>query len=118
MNAVLTPTPTPVDQLEGGFEGGVEIPGKIEAEKFDYGGPGVAYSDVDSGNNGGVSVHGVSPNTQLTSLLTVVFRTVDGALAYALETSSLSGKLHLLVYAILPSHRYQYERNISGSQRG
>ncbi|CAM9234020.1 unnamed protein product [Sphacelaria rigidula] len=53
MNAVLTPTPTPVDQLEGGFEGGVEIPGKIEAEKFDYGGPGVAYSDVDSGNNGG-----------------------------------------------------------------
>jgi hypothetical protein len=30
------------------------IPGKIEAENFDYGGQGVAYNDLDAGNSGGV----------------------------------------------------------------
>lgn len=30
------------------------MPGVIEAEEFDLGGEGVAYSDVDPGNNGGV----------------------------------------------------------------
>lgn len=37
------------------YEGGAVIPGKIEAEEFDYGGQGVAYSDVDARNRGGVS---------------------------------------------------------------
>ncbi|CAN0439736.1 unnamed protein product, partial [Ectocarpus sp. 13 AM-2016] len=31
------------------------IPGRIEGEEYDYGGEGVAYSDTDAGNNGGVS---------------------------------------------------------------
>lgn len=88
MSAVLAPTPAPVDQPEGGFEGGADIPGTIEAEKFDYGGPGVAYSDVDSVNSGGVSERSVSPNAQLASFLTVMFRPVDEALAYVLKTSS------------------------------
>ena len=30
------------------------IPGTIEVERFDYGGEGIAYSDTDAGNNGGV----------------------------------------------------------------
>lgn len=47
---------TPVT-LTGAYEGGAQIPGKIEAEKFDYGGQGVAYSDTDVGNNGGVGWH-------------------------------------------------------------
>ena len=52
------PTPSPVDptELDGPFEGvAAEIPGTVEAEEYDYGGPGVAYSDTDPGNNGGVS---------------------------------------------------------------
>lgn len=40
--------------LAEAYEGGVDIPGKIEAEKFDHGGQGVGYSDTDEGNNGGV----------------------------------------------------------------
>ena len=51
------PTPAPVDPTEvhGPFMGvAAEIPGTIEAEEYDYGGPGVAYSDTDPGNNGGV----------------------------------------------------------------
>lgn len=51
------PTPAPVDPTEddGPFEGvAAQIPGTVEAEEYDYGGPGVAYSDTDPGNNGGV----------------------------------------------------------------
>lgn len=51
------PTPAPVDPTEavGPFRGiAAEIPGTIEAELYDYGGPGVAYSDTDTSNNGGV----------------------------------------------------------------
>ncbi len=33
--------------------GGIEFPTRIEAEDFDNGGEGVAYHDVDPGNNGG-----------------------------------------------------------------
>ena len=29
------------------------IPGKIEGEDYDVGGEGVAYHDIDAGNNGG-----------------------------------------------------------------
>ena len=37
--------------------GGVaaKIPGLIEAEEFDYGGEGVAYTDTSETNHGGVS---------------------------------------------------------------
>lgn len=51
------PTPAPVDPTKAvGAFGGVapEIPGTVEAEEYDYGGPGVAYSDFEPGNNGGV----------------------------------------------------------------
>ncbi|MEM1223369.1 MAG: carbohydrate-binding domain-containing protein [Verrucomicrobiota bacterium] len=34
------------------WETPTSIPGTIEAENYDYGGPGVAYSDFDTGNNG------------------------------------------------------------------
>lgn len=52
-------TPAPVAP-GGGAYGGVPavIPGMIEAEEFDTGGEGIGYSDVDPGNNGGVSFHG------------------------------------------------------------
>lgn len=51
------PTPAPIDptSADGPFNGvAAEIPGVVEAEEFDYGGPGVGYSDTDSTNNGGV----------------------------------------------------------------
>lgn len=51
------PTPAPIDPtgVVGPYDGvAAEIPGTVEAEEFDYGGPGVAYSDTDPGNNGGV----------------------------------------------------------------
>lgn len=51
------PTPAPLDPTTrvGPFNGvAAEIPGTIEAEEFDYGGEGVAYSDTDPGNNGRV----------------------------------------------------------------
>ena len=31
----------------------VAVPGTVEAEDYDLGGPGIAYSDADAGNNGG-----------------------------------------------------------------
>lgn len=50
--AAVTPAPVGV----GGAYGGVAavIPGLIEIEEFDEGGEGVAYSDEDFENNGGV----------------------------------------------------------------
>ena len=52
--ATVAATLAPVN--EGGAYGGVAtvIPGLIEAEEFDEGGEGVAYSDWDPDNNGGV----------------------------------------------------------------
>lgn len=48
-------TLAPADN-EGGPYGGVAavVPGVIEVEEFDEGGEGVAYSDTDTENNGGV----------------------------------------------------------------
>jgi hypothetical protein len=46
------PTATPVPRGQGPFNGPHYIPGRIEAEDFDYGGPGVAYSDTTPQNNG------------------------------------------------------------------
>eukprot|EP00752_Nemacystus_decipiens_P012462 g11038.t2 len=56
--APTTPPPTtaPVDptEVDEPFMGvAAQIPGTVEAEEYDYGGPGVAYSDTDPGNNGG-----------------------------------------------------------------
>jgi len=50
-----TPAPTPAPTLrEGSYNiPTTQIPGKIEAEEFDYGEG--AYYDVDPGNNGGGS---------------------------------------------------------------
>lgn len=49
------PTPAPV-VLTGPYDGtATVIPGTVEVEEFDYGGEGVAYSDTDRQNNGGVS---------------------------------------------------------------
>lgn len=45
-----------VSSDSGGYNGEAEIPGKIEVEEFDYGGSGVAYSDTDTANRGGVSL--------------------------------------------------------------
>lgn len=54
LDEVPSPTPSPV--VPTGAWGGnpVTIPGLIEAEEYDFGGEGVAYSDADPGNNGGV----------------------------------------------------------------
>ncbi|CAN0304217.1 unnamed protein product [Ascophyllum nodosum] len=55
-----TPTPVPSGGGGGGSSGSAyegsaaAIPGTIEVERFDYGGEGIAYSDTDAGNNGGV----------------------------------------------------------------
>ena len=54
--------PTPVTPRSGGSAGSgtpyggnaAVIPGTIQAERYDFGGEGVAYSDTDPGNNGGV----------------------------------------------------------------
>lgn len=48
-------TLAPADNV-GGPYGGVAavVPGVIEVEEFDEGGEGVAYSDTDTENNGGV----------------------------------------------------------------
>ena len=43
------------DGDDNAYEGGADVPGTIEAERFDNGGQGVAYSDTDSSNRGGVS---------------------------------------------------------------
>lgn len=55
--AVVEQDETPAPVIPGDAYGGVPavIPGVIEAEEFDTGGEGVGYSDVDVGNNGGVS---------------------------------------------------------------
>jgi hypothetical protein len=47
------PTATPVPLGQGPFNGPHNIPGRIEVEDFDTGGPGVAYSDTSPANNGG-----------------------------------------------------------------
>lgn len=47
--------PTGTDPAGGPYGGkAAVIPGTIDATKFDLGGQGVAYSDTDPGNNGGV----------------------------------------------------------------
>ena len=50
-----SPSPSPEVDTTAAF-GGVPatIPGTVEAENFDIGGEGAAYSDTDPGNNGGV----------------------------------------------------------------
>lgn len=51
------PTPSPSEPLEDGgpWEGvAATVPGTIQAEEFDEGGEGVAYSDSSQGNNKGV----------------------------------------------------------------
>ena len=51
------PTPSPTEPLEDGgpWEGvAAVVPGTIQAEEFDEGGEGVAYSDSSEGNNKGV----------------------------------------------------------------
>ena len=57
-----TPSPITVDAtpgptfLEWGYQGiASDVPGLIEAEVFDEGGQGSAYSDTTAGNSGGVS---------------------------------------------------------------
>lgn len=54
------PSPSPEVDTSAAF-GGIpaSIPGTIHAENFDVGGEGVAYSDTDPGNNGGVSGRGL-----------------------------------------------------------
>jgi len=52
MEAVPMPTPSPTSGAFGGVP--ANVPGLIQAEDFDVGGEGVAYSDTDPGNNGGV----------------------------------------------------------------
>ncbi|PSP32655.1 hypothetical protein BRC64_05955 [Halobacteriales archaeon QH_10_67_22] len=47
-----TPTPTPDEQSSYG-DGPWTIPGRIEAEDYDTGGPGVAYEDTTEENEGG-----------------------------------------------------------------
>jgi len=45
------PAPTPAPTTQSPYAGSpVSLPGTIEAEKFDNGGEGVAYHDIDSGN--------------------------------------------------------------------
>jgi parallel beta-helix repeat protein len=52
------PTPTPTVSstpgVESPFNGPHTLPGTVQAEDYDNGGPGVSYNDVDGGNNGGV----------------------------------------------------------------
>lgn len=52
MEAVPMTTPPPTSGAFGGLP--AIIPGLIQVENFDVGGEGVAYSDADPGNNGGV----------------------------------------------------------------
>ena len=49
----MTPTATPTEGPYGGVA--ATVPGLIEAEEFDYGGEGVAYTDTSADNEGGVS---------------------------------------------------------------
>jgi endoglucanase len=49
--STIPPPPTPVLSPYGGTA--AAIPGRIEAEKFDNGGTGIAYNDADASNNGG-----------------------------------------------------------------
>jgi hypothetical protein len=50
----VTPVPTPQPITQGPYKGTpISLPGKVEVENYDFGGEGVAYHDVDSGNNGG-----------------------------------------------------------------
>lgn len=52
INGTVNPPPPPVTQ--GPYQGTVtSLPGKLEAERYDVGGQGVAYNDVTSGNSGG-----------------------------------------------------------------
>jgi endoglucanase len=49
-----TPTPTPTPMVESPYSGtAIPIPGRVEVEKYDLGGSGLAYSDADAGNAGG-----------------------------------------------------------------
>lgn len=48
-----TPWVAPASSAYGGVP--ADIPGPIEAERFDHGGEGVGYSDITPGNAGGVS---------------------------------------------------------------
>lgn len=50
-----SPSPSPEVDTTAAFGGlPATIPGTVEAENFDVGGEGIAYSDTDPGNNGGV----------------------------------------------------------------
>lgn len=50
---------TEVERTAGAYNGvAATVPGVIEAEEFDEGGPGVGYSDTSAGNNGKVSYEG------------------------------------------------------------
>lgn len=58
MGAASTPPPSPPPLGDPSVAfGGIpaSIPGTVQAENFDIGGEGVAYSDTDPVNNGGVS---------------------------------------------------------------
>ncbi|MBC7390579.1 MAG: carbohydrate-binding protein [Opitutaceae bacterium] len=51
-NITITSTPTPSATLSPFSGTPTSIPGRIEAEKYDLGGSGVAYSDADAANSG------------------------------------------------------------------
>ncbi|HEX4923075.1 MAG TPA: RICIN domain-containing protein [Bdellovibrionales bacterium] len=51
------PAPTPAPATSSPYTT-INIPGRIQAEHFDNGGAGVAYSDSSSGNNGNVTSRG------------------------------------------------------------
>ncbi len=47
------PPPPPPPVTQGPYQGTVtSLPGRLEAERYDVGGPGVAYNDATSGNSG------------------------------------------------------------------
>jgi hypothetical protein len=51
--ALPTPAPSTTPGVESPFNGVHNLPGTLQAEDYDNGGPEVAYHDIDPGNNGG-----------------------------------------------------------------